>query len=512
MQSLVRIVLAAVFGFAGALKLLSLREFRETLSSFRVPLLFVPSTAIAIPLLELVITAGLLWPATAWRTSIAASVLLLLFTLVLVINLIRGRRPKCRCFGKLQSSPIDWTSVGINCIWLALSAELVLAGPQRASQGLSATRELREGMAFGFVLLAALAGGVAFAIWLCLQVLRQNGRVLSRLEALEREMATIKSFMGNIVSRAGLPIGSRAPSFQLSTVSGETVTLEDLLASERSSLLVFVDPDCSPCQSLMADFERWEHELGEKLTLALVSRGKAAENRRKFGFDHRRVLLQTKSEVAELYQCSGTPAAVLISPAGYVQSDLGIGTEGIKKLVNLAVANALTPTTDSDRVRGRIVSEHARAGLGRDVPAFSLADLEGNVMTDADLDGSPTLLVFWNPNCTYCVTMLEDLHRLEARRDDSKYRLVFISTGTSDANRSMNLHSRILMDSEFSLGRALGVAGTPSAALVDSNRRIASTVAVGASAVLELAHQSPKTSPVPVVRDITRKDNWEAVV
>jgi len=45
----------------------------------------------------------------------------------------------------------------------------------------------------------------------------------------------------------------------------------------------------------------------------------------------------------------------------------------------------------------------------------------------------------------------------------------------------------ILLDDEFAAGNAFGAAGTPSAVLVDKRGRVASSVAVGADAVLALA-------------------------
>ena len=51
----------------------------------------------------------------------------------------------------------------------------------------------------------------------------------------------------------------------------------------------------------------------------------------------------------------------------------------------------------------------------------------------------------------------------------------------------MGLNSPVVLDQQFSVGQAFGVGGTPSAVLVDVEGRIASEVAVGAPAVLELA-------------------------
>jgi hypothetical protein len=83
--------------------------------------------------------------------------------------------------------------------------------------------------------------------------------------------------------------------------------------------------------------------------------------------------------------------------------------------------------------------------------------------------------------------MLDDVKALETRVKTKGPRLVLVSTGTVDANRASGFRSTVLLDQSFAAGRALGVSGTPSALLVDGEGKIASGIAVGAPAVLELA-------------------------
>ena len=60
--------------------------------------------------------------------------------------------------------------------------------------------------------------------------------------------------------------------------------------------------------------------------------------------------------------------------------------------------------------------------------------------------------------------------------------------GTVQANRDMKLSADILLDQGFTVGPLYGASGTPSAILVDEHGKIASHIAVGASAVFALAH------------------------
>jgi hypothetical protein len=66
-------------------------------------------------------------------------------------------------------------------------------------------------------------------------------------------------------------------------------------------------------------------------------------------------------------------------------------------------------------------------------------------------------------------------------------KVLVVSAGAVEANKEMGLDSPVLLDQQFATGRAFGAGGTPSAVLIDEAGKIASEVAVGAPAVLELA-------------------------
>ena len=89
--------------------------------------------------------------------------------------------------------------------------------------------------------------------------------------------------------------------------------------------------------------------------------------------------------------------------------------------------------------------------------------------------------------------MLPDLKEWEANPPEGTPKLLVVSAGTVEANEAMELSSPVVLDQEFAVGRAFGASGTPSATLVDEEGKIASEVAVGAPAVLELARAEKKT-------------------
>ena len=113
--------------------------------------------------------------------------LLVAFSVAIVRALLQGRRPDCHCFGQLHSMPAGWTTLARD-VWLAIIAAFVAImgwqdlGPSAFSwvQHVSTGALVASG---GVLLLIAVLG---FDAWFSLELLRQNGRILLRLEAIER--------------------------------------------------------------------------------------------------------------------------------------------------------------------------------------------------------------------------------------------------------------------------------------------------------------------------------------
>src|SRR6266568_2860393 len=97
-------------------------------------------------------------------------------------------------------------------------------------------------LAIALLWLAILVGG-----WLGWQLLRQNGRLLLRLEALEGRLNELE--FGEPDAPAGLPVGSVAPDFTLTGLKGETRTL--VAFRGQPLLLIFFNPACGFCREMM---------------------------------------------------------------------------------------------------------------------------------------------------------------------------------------------------------------------------------------------------------------------
>jgi methylamine dehydrogenase accessory protein MauD len=479
-----RLVLAVVFAVAGISKLTDREGSRQAMSDFGLPAVLAAPFGLLLPLAELAVAVALVPATTAWWGAVGALVLLLLFVAGIGVNLARGRKPDCHCFGQLHSAPAGWKTLARNGALAVVAAIVVWQGSDGGGTGTSALGWLGGlsatplvGLILGLVALALVVG----QWWLLVNLLRQNGRLLVRVEALEARLGAGGEMPsdngGQAQQQTSLPVGSEAPGFTLSGLRGETLTLDSLRSSGKPVMLLFTDPNCGPCNALLPEVGRWQEEHSEKFTVALVSRGETEENRTK-AQEHAlgNVLLQEDWEVSEAYQVGDTPSAVLVGPDGKVNSSVASGPDAIRGLLTHLLRPQL-PIPVSKKV-------------GEVAPEVKLPDLEGNTVELEDFRGKETFVLFWNPGCGFCQQMLPDLKELEENPPEGTPKLLVVSAGTEDANRQMGLASPVVLDQQFAVGRAFGASGTPSGVLVNAEGKVASEVAVGAQAVLELAGAS----------------------
>lgn len=486
-----RLMLAAVFVVAGVAKLADREGSRRAVADFGVPAVLAAPLGILLPLAELTVAAALIPTATAVWGAVGALALLLLFAAGIGANLARGRTPDCHCFGQLHSAPASWSTLARNVILASVAALLVWrglegdVGPSVVGWiGALSTAGLLV-LAGGTVVLALLAAQSLFLFGL----LRQNGRLLGRLEAVEARLAAaglapVPSENGARPA-AGLPVGAPAPAFGLKDLRGEEVALDHLRAQGKPVVLLFTDPHCGPCAELLPEVERWQHKYAEKLTISVVGQGSAEENSAEVSEHGVNVLLQKDWEVADAYQVEGTPSAVLVSPEGAIGSPLALGPGDVEALVAQAAGERaqlplLNPAT------------HAHAGsaspkVGESAPEVRLSDLEGREVSLEDFRGEEVLVLFWSPDCSFCQEILPNLKEWEAVPPEGAPRLLVVSDGTVEDNEAMGFSSPVVLDHTYAVSDAFGAGGTPSAVLVDAEGRIASEVVVGTSAVLELA-------------------------
>src|SRR5215831_15035147 len=271
--------------------------------------------------------------------------------------------------------------------------------------------------ASGFACLAIL-----WICWLGWQLLRQNGRMLLRLDELENRQNEIE--FGEAEQPTGLPVGSEAPEFELPDLNCQRHTLNQYRG--ESALLIFFNPACGYCRELLPRLAVNGNSSGERSLVLVISTGDAETNRQLFSKYQLScpVLLQKEMEVGSAYKANGTPSGYVISSEGKIASALAIGAEALLEIAidsrNNRREKAQTSSAQSSSSNGHSEDQSlvtsaasnrfgnrslARSRIKRDglkagtvAPEFRLPRLDGRgELALSDLRGQRVLLVLSSP-------------------------------------------------------------------------------------------------------------------
>ncbi len=470
-----RLTVLAVLGYSGLSKLGS-PEVATAAQDFGLSLRIAKWVGRWLAPTELLVAGLLFFGPTAYLGALAAMALFLIFTALIGWNLWQGRKPACACFGEASGQAISNWTLARDLVFMALAAIVVAAGPSGTQKGIvehMAAVVSAAGPDTALALIGLLQAAILLGLWA-----RRGAPVAS-----PRVMFPAPSGVATALTTIGWPPGTLAPGFDLPSLDGKRVTLQDLVAEDRNVLLLFTDPNCRPCSALLPEIAQWQERHGEALTIVLVSRRSAFENRAKAEeLGMRNVLLQGGAEVAEAYQAEATPVAVIVDGNRRIASRIATGAVEIRQLVEAWVERArrdapvsvLSPPPPADATR---------VLAGDPAPPFKLPALRGGDVDLGDFAGRLTVLVFWNPTCGYCRGLAPQLRLREKQQTVSSAQMVFVAAGTRAANEAEGFVSPVLLDDGGAVNRAYGVNGTPSAVLVDAESNAASAVAVGQSEI-----------------------------
>jgi peroxiredoxin len=349
-------------------------------------------------------------------------------------------------------------------------------------------------MLFGILLSWLFVG---FGCWLCYQILRQNGRLLLRLEALEQHLGPLSEAAARTSRPAGapppegLPLGSAAPPFELSDLEGARWALSAFRG--RRLLLIFFNPRCGYCTQMAPDLAALPAD-GRLLPL-VISTGDAAENRRLAAEHGIRcpVLLQTDDEVARRYQARGTPMGYLLDEKGKIASELAVGSQALLALASHIAAPAAVHGNPQHGPRGNrdlADSKLNRNGLpaGTLAPGFTLPALDGGSLSLNQFQGRRVLLVFSDPHCGPCDQLAPELEQAHQRAGEVQ--IVMVSRGDREANRAKTAEHRLTfpigLQKQWEISQDYAMFATPIAYLIDEAGVIAAEVAVGVEPIRAL--------------------------
>jgi peroxiredoxin len=340
---------------------------------------------------------------------------------------------------------------------------------------------------------------IALGAWLAYQLVRQNGRILLRLEAIEERLAGHPA--EDRRKPAGLPIGAPAPDFELPDLAGVRRKLSDFRGQDV--LLLFFSPKCGFCTKMAADLAALPADGGGGRPIPIVvTTGDADENRKLIDqFGIRCIfLLQEKMEVAARYRAQGTPTGYRIDADGRIASELAVGAEPLLKLTDAPAPPQPAPSANGigHVEKGKPHPSLARSRLNRTglkagtvAPEFRLPLVGDGELALADLRGQRVLLVFSDPDCGPCNELAPRLQELHRTRPD--LRVVVISRRDAQATRTkaeaLGLTFPIAMQRQWEVSLQYGMFATPIGYLIDERGIIVKDVAVGVEPILALADE-----------------------
>jgi peroxiredoxin len=343
---------------------------------------------------------------------------------------------------------------------------------------------------------ALLLLGLLAAWVLVLQLLRQQGRLLLRLETLEEQLS-FDSYAEGDHEPQGLPVGASVPSFRLPDVAGQPVGLEDFRG--KRVLLVQWSLTCGFCEQLAPELADLQQPLrAHNLQPVLISSGDAKANRRmakQNGLDCP-ILLQPDDEQVEAFKGLGTPVAYLVDEQGRVAAPLAVGSKQVPRLARQALNGQVQVHSDGKRLPGQrplSQSRIKRDGLepGSPAPDFTLPGVNRPEVSLAEFRGRRVLLVFSDPNCDPCNQLTPELVQFHRRVGDNGLALVMVSRGDPEENQQKcqqhQIEFPVGLQRGWQLSRQYGIFSTPVAFLINEEGVIAERVALGVDAILALA-------------------------
>jgi thiol-disulfide isomerase/thioredoxin len=285
-----------------------------------------------------------------------AGALLIAFSGAIAVNLALGRRTDCRCFGQLRTTRVGAATLVRNGVLAGISAFVALRGPGDVRLGLESLSSLVHAAAASVPhwVFALVAVWMAAAIWFWWTITRlettADGSTMPARPVANPDPGTVAppwpvpvqepDQQDEAPNPIPLPIGASAPSFTLSSLGGDVVTIEELARNGRPLLLLFTQPHCGACDAVLSDVGRWQREHAERFLIVPISKHGFEANREKVrAYELTELWLQQGDEIGHAYGVHLFPTAVVIED-GRIASEPAEGRAAILALVTKLAGQA----------------------------------------------------------------------------------------------------------------------------------------------------------------------------
>jgi peroxiredoxin len=233
-----------------------------------------------------------------------------------------------------------------------------------------------------WVLIGVSVLALTVATMLVYALVTRYGRVLLRLDELERRLAEVVErvradasarhalapdergdrtplpgelpLIASHILRNGLEPGTPAPEIDLVDVHDRPISLSRYRS--RPVVLVFSDLACGPCDVVIPELARLDRERdardahdARELAFLLVGRGDREANRRKAEAHGVRfpVVVQRHWEISKMYGIFATPVAFLIGADGLIKREVARGVDQILALTREALMEVQSRSRDA---------------------------------------------------------------------------------------------------------------------------------------------------------------------
>lgn len=117
------VLVGAAMCVAGGAKIAMARAWPEQARAMGAPVFVIP----LLPGIEILLGAAMVARLAPVASGAAAIVMLAAFTALILVNIARGRRPVCACFGAWRPTPLGWKHVMRNVVLVAMAAVSMLS-------------------------------------------------------------------------------------------------------------------------------------------------------------------------------------------------------------------------------------------------------------------------------------------------------------------------------------------------------------------------------------------------